>query len=275
MPVSRQEKQEAVEELKKKLKQSRVVAVASIQGLPSRHLNAIRKKIRGQAEIFMARETLMRRAIEESRQELKPLAERFKGSCVLLLSDESAFKLTKLLRRSRSKTLAKAGQAAPNDIVVPAGETTLPPGPVLTELKNAKIPAKIQGPKVVISADAVVARKGESIAPAVASILAKLAIEPMEVGLKMTAAFEGGVLYSEEALDIDDKWWLEQLALAHQQALNLAVSAEIFNAASAPLLVQKAARQANAVKAIVDSKAVKPEAEKPVEHKQEGAPQAQ
>ncbi|MFH1107039.1 MAG: 50S ribosomal protein L10 [Candidatus Micrarchaeota archaeon] len=281
MPVSRKEKQEAVQALKRKLGEYKVVAVASIQNLPSRHFNSVRKKIRGQAEMFMARETLMTRAIGEARPELKPLIEKFKGSCVLLLTNESAFKLAKLLRKSRSKTFAKAGQIAPSDIIVPAGETSLPPGPVLTELKNAKVQARIQGPKVVISADATVARKGEAITPAVAAVLSKLAIEPMEVGMKLTAAYEDGMLYSEEVLDIDDSWWLQQLALAHAQALNLAVEAEIFNAASTPLIIQKAARQANAIKSLVDSKAEKPAPEAPkaeqpvVEQKQEGAPQAQ
>jgi len=148
---------------------------------------------------------------------------------------------------------------------------------VLTEFKNAKIQAKIQGPKVVIMADSTVARKGMPISAPVASILGKLGIEPMEVGMKMSAAYEDGVLYTQEVLDIDDKWWLEQLALAHRQALNLAVSAEIFNAASTPLLIQKAARQANAVKALMDSKAGKPaEAqEAPVEPKPDEAPKAQ
>ena len=257
MVLSKQGKQRVVEEMKLRLAKSRVVAIASVQNLPTKHYNNIRKRIRGSAETFLTRETLVRRAIDEGRPELKGLEEYLDGSCAIVFSEVSAFKLAKLLRESKSKTFAKAGQIAPNDIVVQAGETSLPPGPVLTELKQAKIEAKIQGPKVVIIKDTVVARKGEPISESAAKILAKLSIEPMDVGLKMRAAFEDGLIYKEDVLDIDDKYWLGGLAQAHNEALNLAVFAEIYNSHSTPLIIEKAARQANAVNALIEAKSGK------------------
>lgn len=262
MVLSRQGKQKVVEDLKARLKGSKVVAIASVQNLPTKHYNAIRMKIRGSAETYLTRETLIRRAIEEGRPELKELENYLHGSCAIVFSKVSAFKLAKLLRESKSKTLAKAGQIAPNDIVVQAGETNLPPGPVLTELKQAKIEAKIQGPKVVITKDAVVARKGDVISEPIAKILAKLSIEPMDVGLRMQAAYEDGIVYKEDVLDIDDKFWMDSLVAAHQQALNLSVFAEIYNSYSTPLLIEKAARQANAVNALIEAKSGKKEEEK-------------
>ncbi|MEK6953497.1 MAG: 50S ribosomal protein L10 [Candidatus Micrarchaeota archaeon] len=254
MVLSKAGKQRVVEQLKKKLRESKVVAIASVQNLPTRHYNQIRKKIRGSAETFLTRETLVRRAIEEARPDLKELEKYLEGSCAIVFSSVSAFKLAKLLRESKSKTIAKAGQIAPNDIVIPAGETNLPPGPVLTELKQAKIEAKIQGPKVVISKDALVARKGEPISEAVAKILSKLSIEPMDVGLKMAAAFEDGLIYKADVLDLDDKFWLDSLVLGRHQAINLAVFAEIYNKHSMPLLLEKAARQAIAINAMIGAK---------------------
>ncbi len=260
MVLGKNEKIAVVEDLKKKLKASRVVAIASVQNLPTKHYDSIRKRIRGNAEIFLTRKTLVIRAIEEGRPELKELEDYLKGSTAIMFSDISAFKLAKLLRESKSKTFAKAGQIAPTDIVVQAGETSLAPGPVLTELKQAKIEAKIQGPKVVIAKDAVVARKGEPISDAVAKILVKLSIEPMDVGLKMAAAYEDGLVYKQDVLDIDEKFWLEQLVLAHQQALNLSVAREIYNRYSTELIIQKAAREANALSKMIEGKGGKTEA---------------
>ncbi|MFH1257787.1 MAG: 50S ribosomal protein L10 [Candidatus Micrarchaeota archaeon] len=260
MPISKQKKIEVVGQMKAKLKQSKVVAIASVQNLPTKHYDSIRKKIRGKAEIFLTRQTLVERAITEGRPELKELIPLMKGSCAIIFSEISAFKLAKLLRESKSKTFAKAGQIAPSDIVIPAGETNLPPGPVLTELKQAKIEAKIQGPKVVIAKDATVAKKGEPISDAVAKILTKLSIEPMEVGMKMRAAYEDGLIYGEDVLDIDDKFWMDQLLLAHRQALNLAVSREIYNRYSTELIIQKAAREANALNKMIEAKAGAPAA---------------
>ncbi len=270
MVLNKQGKQEVVEKLKKKLKDSKVVAIASVQNLPTKHYNRIRKKVGENAEAFLTRSSLVRRAIDEGRPELKELEGYLQGSCAVVFSNISAFKLAKLLRESRSKTFAKAGQIAPSDIIVPAGETNLPPGPVLTELKQAKIEARIQGPKVVIMKDATVARKGEPISVMAANILTKLAIEPMEVGLKLRAAFEDGLVYKEDVLDIDDKFWLDSLVQAHQQALNLSVFAEIYNKYSIELLIQKASREEKALNAAIDAKAPKEEKEGKEPAKEEG-----
>ncbi len=255
---SKQEKAESVELVKKLLSKYPVVAVASLQSLPSRQYNAIKKSLRGKAEFVVARSTLLKKAIDEGRPELKALEEKFEGSTALIFTTQGAFGLAKTLNQNRSKTTAKPGQLAPEDLVVPAGETNLPPGPVLTELKQAGLKAKIKGPKVVIEQDATVAKKGEAVTDAAAKILAKLGIEPIEVGLRITAAWEGGTLYPADILNVDEQAYFKQIQLAYQQAVNLGVFAEVYNATTTPLIVAKAAREANAVKKIVDEKSGQP-----------------
>ena len=100
MVLSKQGKKRVVEEMKLRLAKSRVVAIASVQNLPTKHYNNIRKRIRGSAETFLTRETLVRRAIDEGRPELKGLEEYLDGSCAIVFSEVSAFKLAKLLRES-------------------------------------------------------------------------------------------------------------------------------------------------------------------------------
>lgn len=261
MVISRSGKKDAVAKIKKDLAEYPVVAVATLQNLPSRQYNAIKKKLRGKAVIDIARSTLLRRAIEDGRPEVKELEKYFQGSTAIVLTKENPFQLFQTLKASQSKVKAKPGQIAPSDIVVPKGETNLPPGPVLTELKAAGIVAKIMGPKVVIDRDSTVAKKGEVIKPEVAAIMAKLGVEPMSVGLEVLAAFENGTVYTKEILDIDTDAFRDQLVACHQQAVNLAVFAEVFNEVSTPIIIAKAARAANAVNAVVESK--KPAAAEP------------
>ncbi|HIH19642.1 TPA: 50S ribosomal protein L10 [Candidatus Micrarchaeota archaeon] len=252
--ISKQQKIQAVEEAKKKAKQYPIVAVASIASLPSRHFNSIKKKIRGQAEIVFTRHTLLKKALGEARPDAKELENYLGNGGVLVFSALPAFKLYKLFKQNKSKALAKAGQLAPYDIIVPAGETNLAPGPVLTELKQAKIDAKIQGTKVVIAKDTVVAKKGEAISEQVAKILGKLAIEPMESGIEVQAVLDNGLLYKSDVLNIDEAGMLAQLQQAHTQAVNLAVFAGIVNSTTVKLLIGKAARQATALEQLVESK---------------------
>ncbi|NUN11317.1 50S ribosomal protein L10 [Candidatus Micrarchaeota archaeon] len=247
---SKQQKIDSVKNISEDLKKFKTVAIASNASLPAKSYNQIKKKASGKAKIDFARHTLLLRALD-SKPEYADLKKYLGNGSVLLLSDLDAFKLYKLFKQSKIQAAAKAGQIAPNDIVIPAGETNLPPGPVLTDLKNAKIKAKIQGPKVVITDDAVVAKKGEVITPQVANILSKLGVKPMEIGLEVKAVFDNGMLYEGSVLDIDDEAVKNNLALAYQQALNLCVFAGIVNKDSVVPMIQKASREANALQSLV------------------------
>ncbi|HLD75715.1 MAG TPA: hypothetical protein VI874_01740, partial [Candidatus Norongarragalinales archaeon] len=85
-------------------------------------------------------------------------------------------------------------------------------------------------------------------------ILAKLGIEPMEVGVKIQKVYDHGTWYNADVLDIDDDAFKASLAQAHQEAVNLCVFTEVFNDESVPLLLQKAEREALAIQKTVDAK---------------------
>jgi len=125
--------------------------------------------------------------------------------------------------------------------------------------KGFKIEARIQGNKVVIAKDAIVAKKGDVISENAAKILAKLGVEPMEIGIDVKAVWEHGLVYKAEVLNVDEAAILAQLMQAHAQAVNVAVFAGIMNSTTAPLVIAKAAREATALEKIVSEK-------KPAEH---------
>lgn len=241
-------KRDSVARISKALKQYPVIAVASLQALPGRQASLIRKKLRGKAEVLTTRNTLLTRALKEARPEAATSLEAtIQGPTAFILTSLNPFKLYRLVNESRSKAPAKPGAIAPMDIVIPAGETNLAPGPVLTELKQAKIEAKIQGPKVVISRDSLVAKKGEPISEAVAKVLGKLGIEPMEIKLNVCAVWEKGITYKSDVLDVDPAQYLARVRLAATEGINLSVFAGILNSQSVPVLVGKAAREARAL----------------------------
>ncbi len=252
--LSKQQKHEVVAELKKELTAYPVIGIASLQNLPGRQFMAIKSKISGDVKLVVTRSTLIRRAIEEGKPQAKELEQYTQGTTAVVFSKLPPFKLAKILRQNKSKAAAKPGMIAEQDLVIPAGETNLAPGPVLTELKAAKIDARIQGTKVIIGKDCTLVKKGEAVSETASKILAKLGMEPFEIGLKASALWENGVLYKPEVLDVDDSFYLEQVKLAASQALNLAVFAEIYNEQSAPAILAKAVREANAIKTLVESK---------------------
>ena len=56
-------KKKIVDELVKKMKNSKTVLIASTKGLPSGQFQEIKKKLRGKAEIMVAKKSLVLRAI--------------------------------------------------------------------------------------------------------------------------------------------------------------------------------------------------------------------
>ena len=234
-----------VKELEKFIDDKKVVGIVDIESLPSKQLQEIRKKLRGKADIKISKSILIKLAIENlKRADLKKLEEYMDGPTGIIVSDEDPFLLYKFLKKNRSKALAKAGMIAPADIIVPAGDTDMPAGPVLSELKVAKIDVKLYKGKIVIASDSHVAKKGEVITRQLAGALAKLGITPVEIGLKITAILEKGIIYKPDVLDVDEEKFMQDLVGAYRNALNLSVNSGYPNKDSIKIMIQKAYRNA-------------------------------
>jgi len=234
-----------VKELERFIDERNVIGVVDIESLPSKQFQEIRKKLRGKADIKISKSILIKKAIESlKREDLKKLEGYIDGPCGIIVSDEDPFLLYKFLKKNRSKALAKAGMIAPSDIIVPAGDTDMPVGPVLSELKIAKIDVKIEKGKIVIASDSQVAKKGDVISQQLANALAKLGITPMEIGLKIAAVLEKGVIYTADVLDVDEEKFMQDLVGAYRSALNLAVNAGYPNKESIKIMIQKAYQNA-------------------------------
>jgi large subunit ribosomal protein L10 len=157
------------------------------------------------------------------------------------------FKLNLLLEKNKVFLPARAGDVATDPIVVPAGNTGLPPGPVLSEFKECGIPTRIDAGSIWVTKDTVVRQRGEVISPKLASLLAKLGIKPIRAGISIYAAYVDGIVLMEEDLKINLEEYSKQISELHSQALALAFEAGYPAKESLPLLITKAVQQSYAV----------------------------
>ena len=242
MPHVASWKKEEVKDLKGLIGSHKVVGMADLADIPAPQLQKMRRTLKDSALIKMSRKTLMSLALKESdKSNIEALGEHMEGQPALIFTDMNPFKLYKILEDSKTQAPAKAGNTAPSDIVVPQGDTAFPPGPMLGELQKIGIPAKIDKGKIVITKDKTVVVAGEKISGNVASILTRLDIHPMEVGIDLKAAYEDQTVYTSDLLTIDTEKTLKDIQNAYTHALNLSVNAEIFNKISMPILISKAA----------------------------------
>jgi large subunit ribosomal protein L10 len=244
---SKQEKIDAVQDFVQLLEQYPIVGVVNMNNLPTKQLQNMRAQLRQTVVLRMTKRRLLKKAIEQvkaKKKGIEQLEQYMEGMPAMLFTKDNPFALYKKLAKNKSKAPAKAGQVAPNDIEVKAGPTSFAPGPIIGELGQFGLKAGIEGGKVVIKADTIVAHKGDVINEKLASILTRLGIEPMEIGLDLTAVFENGSIFTKQVLAVDDTVYKNNIATAGRWAFNLAMDIAYPTQTTMPLLVQKAFRDA-------------------------------
>jgi large subunit ribosomal protein L10 len=239
---------ETVKDVRESLKDYSVIGIIDMHNLPARQLHSIREKLRKEAKIRMVKKRLIGLIFKESG--LKGIADLtgyISGEPALLLSNSDPFRLARKISESKSRAFAKAGDTAPHDIIIKAGPTPLPPGPAIGDLQRLKIPAGVEGDKIAVKHDTVVAKEGEEISAELAPLLSKLGIEPMEIGLNLIAAWEKGTIYIRDVLFIPQEKYLEELKQAHSNAFNLSFAIGYFTKENISFFLQKAHREAVAL----------------------------
>jgi large subunit ribosomal protein L10 len=237
------EKTQEVDRIAKLLKGAKIIAIVDLKSLPARQYQKIKKALAGRATFVVAKNSIMKRAFEKAKVG-KELSAKMTGPSGIIVTEMNPFELYKIVKKNSGKAAAKPGQIAPFDIIVPAGETNIPPGPGLSELKLGKIDARIAGGKVVVGKDSTVAKKGEKILGPVAKALSKLDITPFEVRMRIPAVLESGMLYPESVLDIDDVKFMSDLRGASSAAFSLSVQIAYTTPGNISMLLGKAHNEA-------------------------------
>jgi large subunit ribosomal protein L10 len=225
-----------------------VLAVTSLSKVRATQLMAVRKALRGHAEVFVVKNKLAilglkKAGIKNSEQLLSHLT----GQNALIFSAYDPFKLFLTLDRNKVYLPARAGDVAPEDIMVPAGNTGLAAGPVLSEFREAGIQTKIEGGSIWVNKDSVAVKKGATISPKLSSLLSKLNIKPIKAGLAIALAYESGLIYAGELVAIDLEKYRQSLLEAFSSSRGLAIVIGYMTPETAPLIIGKAYREAVAL----------------------------
>jgi large subunit ribosomal protein L10 len=237
----REEKISAMKEILENLKKYPVVGIVDLYKMPSKQLQSIRKELRDQVIIKMYKKKVIQKALSESSMKnILKLYDYDPKKPALVFSKTDPFKLYKLFEKSKTPTYAKEGDVAPYDIVVKEGPTKLPAGPAIGDLQRAKIPAMVKEGKIHVSKDTVVAKKGSVITAELASLLKKLEIQPMELGITLLGAWEKEVVFDSTVLAVNEEEYKLKLQKAYQNALNLSVGIDYPTKDNISILIQKA-----------------------------------
>ena len=240
-------KREEVAELVEFIDSYASVGIVGVAGIPSRQLQAMRRELHGSAGVRMSRNTLTTRALEEVDDGVEALTEYVSGQVALVGTNDNPFGLFKQLEASKTPAPINEGEVAPNDIVIPEGDTGVDPGPFVGELQTVGASARIMDGSIKVTEDSTVLEEGEVVDNDLANVLVELGIEPKEVGLDLRAVYSEGVLFEPEELELDVDEYEADIRSAAAAARNLSVNAAYPTAATAGTLLAKASGEAKSV----------------------------
>jgi len=244
-PKRKTQMYQQLQELPKKYK---VLALVKMTKVRASQVLPLRKKLKGEVEFVSIKDKVAQKALEKvDVPGIKEIIEELKDQCLFMFTNMSPFKLNVLLAKNKIMLAARGGDISSIDIVVPAKNTGIAPGPMLTEFKEAGIPTKIDQGTIWISKETTPVKKGEVINGKLAPLLGKLDIKPVEAGIALYSAIEDGLKYSEEELVIDVEKIRDEFAQAHQQAVSLSIEAAYVTPENIELILSKAAQSGRSV----------------------------
>ncbi|MEM1921530.1 MAG: 50S ribosomal protein L10 [Desulfurococcaceae archaeon] len=238
---------EEVEYLTKLFREYPVFAIADITGFPTKHLQILRKKLSGRVVFRVSRNKLVLIAMKRAGIDTSLFEKILSGSNLLLFTKMNAFELYGEIEKHKSKTYYKPGEIADKEIVIPEGDTGIPPGPMLSVFGKLKIPTRVQANTIVVAKDTVVAKPGDKISEDLASLLQKLDLPLKEVLLKIKYVYDRGVVIPGDRLKIDINEYVDSILKAQIQAINLGVEIVWPERQILERVIVKAYREARAI----------------------------
>ena len=267
-------KKKLVEKIVGLIGKKRTFMLVSTKGLPSKQFQSIRKKLRGKAQIIVAKKSIILKAIDSCKKGtlniLKKLVDR---DYALMFSDLEAFELGGILADEKSEAAAKIGDIIDKDIKVEAGPTELIPGPVISELGALKIPIQVEDGKITIKQNKIILKKGDKVTSEAASIMLKLDIKPMEVSFLPIGAYDSKEDKIYEEIKIDKKGVLEELKNLFAKAKEFALNIGYVTKETLSLLIGKAGQEEKIIAGLIKTEEpAKGESEEKKEEKAEEKP---
>ena len=244
-PKRKTEMYQQLLELPKKYK---TISVIKMRKVRSTQILPLRKTLKGEVEFVCVKNNIAQKALETlDIPGIKEISAELQGQLLFIFTNMSPFKLNVLLGKNKIMMGARSGDIASMDIVVPAKNTGIAPGPMLTEFKNAGIPTKIDQGTIWIAKDTTPVMKGGIINEQLASLLGKLDIKPVEARISLYSAVDDGLKYTEEEMIIDVEKTRNAFTQFHQEAVSLSIEAGYITADNVTQILSKASQSARSV----------------------------
>lgn len=233
------------------------VAVIDVHHINDTQFQTMRKILRDKAVFRMSKKSLQLRAIEQFKSESKKknlddFAKHIPGQSSLVFTNLDLFELKRIFHENEWMVPAKPNEITPVDIWVPAGDTGLPTGQVISELNmTLRLPTRIMNDTIHIREDTRTHKAGDLVDVKQAAVLKKLGITPIESLIKIYFAWSDGEIIPEEILYMDMEGFKQDFGRAYREALAILFKMPFYIEDMSEEYLRKAASEANNLNAII------------------------
>ena len=238
--TSRERKEKIINELVGYLKNYKYFIIADLFKIKSADLQALRKIFYDSLKFKVVKNSLFRVALKKVYEEntIKKLEPYLQKQNIFIFSNANPYEIYLQLEKNKIKTAAKPGDVAEEDIIIPAGNTGITPGPVMSKFSKLKIPTKVEEGAITVTKDTVVVKKGDKISSEVVELLNLLGIKPISVTLKLKYGFDGKNIIENIYIDLNQI--KKEIEKAQQYVLNLSLNAILPIKEIMPIIITQA-----------------------------------
>jgi large subunit ribosomal protein LP0 len=225
--------------------------VVELDNVTSNQMHQVRIAMRGKAEMFVGKNTMVRFVIkkfgeEHKNQALFALADELEGNVALIFTNEDLRDVRPIILANRKEAPARVGSIAQRTVVVPAGPTGLEPTQT-SFFQALQIPTKINKGAVEIMTDVTILTEGHKCGASQVALLNKLNVRPFSYGLVIRKLYDDGSVLAPSILDISKDDVKDILVSAIQNIAAVGLATGIPNKASFPHILADAFKNLLAV----------------------------
>jgi large subunit ribosomal protein LP0 len=159
----------------------------------------------------MGKNTMVRRCLRvilSEHPQFEKLLPYVKGNIGFVFTSGDLKDIREIIVSNVVAAPARAGAIAPNDVIVPGGNTGMEPGKT-SFFQALEIPTKIARGTIEIVKDVQVVTAGNKVGSSEATLLNMLNISPFTYGMTIAMVYDNGAVFSSEILDIEEKTLLD------------------------------------------------------------------
>jgi len=212
--------------LNKLLDEYNKIIVVGADNVGSHHMQQIRISIRGRGVLLMGKNTMVRKVLRQRLAQTpayEQLLPHVWGNVGFVFTNSDLSAMRDSVLSNRVAAPAKAGAIAPNDVVVPAGNTGLEPTQT-SFLQALNIPSKIAKGQIEIISDVHLIHKGQKVGSSECALLSKLNIKPFSYGLTVLQVYDHGSVFEPKLLDMTDAEVLKNFNSAISQVVAISLA---------------------------------------------------